>query len=259
MATPHALRVLEGHARVYRHTWRGSAVSTFVTPVLYLAAIGLGLGALVDAGPRGEALDGLSYLAWLTPGLLAAATMQTGFNDSAWPVMAGLKWRKTYHATLATPISVRDLLAGQVIWVAIRVTMTAAVFAAVGVAFGAIPIGGAVFAVGPGLLTGLAFAGLVTAFTASLKKEIHLSSLQRFGIVPMFLFSGTFFPVTELPGWVQPIAYLTPLWHGVELTRAVSLGLPMTFSPLVHITVLVACAAAGIALADRILERRLYQ
>jgi hypothetical protein len=157
--------------------------------------------------------------------------MQTGFNDSAWPVMAGLKWRKTYHATLATPISVRDLLAGQVIWVAIRVTMTAAVFAAVGVAFGAIPIGGAVFAVGPGLLTGLAFAGLVTAFTASLKKEIHLSSLQRFGIVPMFLFSGTFFPVTELPGWVQPIAYLTPLWHGVELTRAVSLGLPMTFSP----------------------------
>jgi lipooligosaccharide transport system permease protein len=252
-----ALRVLEGHARVYRHTWRGSVFSTFLNPVLYLLAIGVGLGALVDAGPRGAELGDLRYIVWLTPGLLAAATMQTGFNDSSYPVMAGLKWRKTYQATLATPVSVRDLVLGHLGWVAIRVTMTATVFAAVGVAFGAISIRGAVASVGPGLLTGMAFAGPIVAYTASLKKEMHLASLQRFGIVPMFLFSGTFFPISRLPDWIEPLAYLTPLWHGVELTRAAALGLPTTFAPAWHVAVLVACLVVGTVLAQRFIARRM--
>jgi lipooligosaccharide transport system permease protein len=257
MATPRALRVLEGHARVYRHTWRGSAVSTFLNPVLYLAAIGIGLGALVDAGPGGAQLGDLSYLVWLTPGLLAAAAMQTGFNDSSYPVMAGLKWRKTYHATLATPVGVDDLVLGHLGWVAVRVLMTVTVFGAVGVAFGALSAGGAAAALGPGLLTGLAFAGPVVAYTASLKKEMHLASLQRFGIVPMFLFSGTFFPITRLPEWIQPVAWLTPLWHGVELTRAVSLGLPTDFPPIVNVAFLLACLVVGGILARRTVARRL--
>lgn len=257
MSTPTPLRVMEAHARVYRRTWRGSAVSTFLNPVLYLAAIGLGLGTLVDAGPRTGALAELPYLAWLTPGLLAASAMQTGFNDSAWPVMAGLKWRRTYHATLATPVGVRDLVLGRVGWVGVRVTMTVTVFALVGVAFGAVPIAGGFAAIGPGVLTGLAFSAPVVAFTASLRNDQHLSSAQRFGIVPMFLFSGTFFPISQLPEPIRPVAYVTPLWHGVELARAAALGLPTTFGGGWHLLFLVATAAAGLVLAVPAFRRRL--
>jgi lipooligosaccharide transport system permease protein len=259
MATPRAVRVMEGRARVYRHTWRGSAVSTFLNPVLYLAAIGLGLGTLVDAGPGEAVLGGVAYITWLTPGLLAAAAMQTGFNDSAWPVMAGLKWRRTFHATLATPVGVRDLVLGQLGWVALRVTMTATVFALVGIAFGAVPLGGGLAAVAPGALTGLAIGAPMLAFTAALRNDQHLSSMLRFGIVPMFLFSGTFFPITELPGWIQPIAYAPPLWHGVELARAAALGDPTTFGALAHAAFLFAIIAMGVTLAVTAFRRRLVR
>lgn len=248
---------MEGRARVYRHTWRGSAVSTFLEPVLYLAALGMGLGALVDAGPGGGTLDGVDYLTWLTPGLLAATAMQTGFNDSSWPVMAGLKWRRTFHATLATPVGVRDLVLGQLGWVALRLTMSVAVFAVVGVLFDALSVRGALLAVLPGVLTGLAFAAPMLAFTAAFQDAQHLSSMLRFGIVPMFLFSGTFFPISELPGWAQPVAIATPLWHGVELVRGAALGTPSSFGSVVHTGVLAAIIATGVTAAVPVFRRRL--
>lgn len=251
-----ALRVVEAHARVYRRTWRGSVISTFLSPAMYLLAMGIGLGTLVDRGAGTTAL-GIPYLTFLAPGLLVAAAMQTGAGDGSWPVMAGIKWTKTYHATLATPIRVQDLVVGHVGWVGIRVTFVSVVFVLVMAAFGAVPVGAGLLAVVPAVLTGLAFTAPVTAYAAWLERDTGLSNLFRFGIVPMFLFSGTFFPITQLPGWMQPLAYVVPLWHGVELARGISLGLPTTFSPVIHVAYLVVWIVVGTLAGIRLFRRRL--
>lgn len=249
MATPAALLAYERQARVYRRTWRGSAISTFLSPVLFLSAMGLGLGQLVDGGNGGTNLAGLDYLAFLAPGLLVATAMQTGTGDSAWPVMAGIKWVKTYQAALATPITTRDLMIGHLLWVATRLTAVSLVYVAIMAAFGALTLSAGVVAVVPAVLTGLAFAAPVAAYTSTLQSEAGLTNLFRFGIVPLFLFSGTFFPITQLPEIAQPVAYTIPTWHGVELARSITTGLPTTLSPVVHFGVLVAFVIVGTILA----------
>ncbi len=257
MATPASLLVFERQARVYRRTWRGSAISTFLSPVLYLTAMGLGLGELVDGGNGGTGLAGLTYLAFLAPGLLVASAMQTGAGDSAWPVMAGIKWVKTYQAALATPVSTRDLMVGHLLWVATRLTAVSVVYVAIMTLFGAVSLLDGIVAVVPAVMTGLAFAAPVAAFTSTLQKETALTNLFRFGIVPLFLFSGTFFPISQLPGIAQPLAYLVPTWHGVELARSITTGLPTTLAPLVHFAVLAAWIAIGTVLAVRRFDRRM--
>lgn len=259
MLTGTSARVFEAHARVYRRTWRASVISAFLNPVLFLLAMGLGLGALVDRGGGPADLGGITYLDFLAPGLLAATLMQTGAGDAAWPVMAGIKWVKTYHAALATPVGIRDLVLGHLAWVTARLTFTAVVFTAVMALFGSLNLPGGMLAVLPAVLTGMAFAAPVTAFTASLERETGLTSMFRFGIVPMFLFSGTFFPVSQLPDWMEPAAYVTPLWHGVELTRAAALGLPPVLAPGWHVAYLAGWVLIGGWLAIRQFRRRLEQ
>ena len=250
-------RYFESLARVYRRTWRGNVVTTFLNPVLYLAAMGLGLGTLVDEGVGHEAVEGFAYLTYLAPGLLAATTMQAGAGDGSWPVMAGIKWQRTYEAALATPISVRDLVVGHLLWIAARVTFSALVFVVVMALFGAVSIGPGLLAVFPAVLTGLAFAAPAIAYTSRLKDVQGLVSLFRFGIIPMFLFSGTFFPISQLPNWLQPVAYATPLWHGVELTRSLALDVSTTWNPWINVAYLVAFVVIGTALAIRLLGQRM--
>ena len=127
MATPLPLRVFESEARVYRRTWRGSVISSFLNPILYLAAMGVGLGSLVDQNLPGG-VEGVSYLTFLAPGLLVANAMQTGAGEGAWKVMAGIKWQRHYEAILSTPVAVRDLVAGHLTWVAVRLLMVASIF-----------------------------------------------------------------------------------------------------------------------------------
>ena len=250
-------RYFESRARVYRRTWRGNVVTTFLNPVLYLAAMGLGLGTLVDEGAGRAAVEGFAYLTYLAPGLLAATTMQAGTGDGSWPVMAGIKWQRTYEAVLATPISIRDLVVGHLLWISVRVTFTALVFVLIMALFGAVSIGPGLLAIAPAVLTGLAFAAPATAFTSRLKDVQGLVSLFRFGIVPMFLFSGTFFPISQLPTWLQPVAYATPLWHGVELTRGVALDIGTTWSPWINVAYLITFVEVGTALAIRLLGHRM--
>jgi lipooligosaccharide transport system permease protein len=252
-----ALRVLEGKARAYRHTWKGTAVTTFVNPVLFLVAMGVALGSLVDRGAGAATLPGTTYLQFLAPGLLAASAMQTATSDSSWPIMAGMKWLKTFPAALATPISHRDLVAGHLVWVALRLVLATGAFALVMVLLGAATPLRAALATVPATITGLAFAGLVTAFSATLKNDYHLSSLFRFAIMPMFLFSGTFFPVSQLPAVLQPVAFLTPLWHGVQLTRSAALGVGSAWPAWVHTGYLLALFALGALLAVRAFHARL--
>lgn len=259
MAGVETLRVWETHGRTYRRVWRGSVITTFVNPVMYLAAMGVGLGVLVDDGSGRTALEGFNYLTYLAPGLLAASVMTTGASEGAFPVMAGIRWQRTYEAILATPVAVRDLIAGHLLWVAVRLLMVSVIFGLVMVLFGATGVVAAVAAVLPAMLTGMAFAAPVTAFTAWTEDHTGLTNLFRFGIVPMFLFSGTFFPITQLPGWMQPIAYLTPLWHGVEMTRSWSLGIDPSFSPVVHFGYLALCIVGGWLAANFFLDKRMIK
>ncbi|MBW3620912.1 MAG: ABC transporter permease [Actinobacteria bacterium] len=257
MATA-ALRVLEAEALHYRRAWRGSVVSTFLTPILYLLAMGMGLGTLVDRG-AGTAELGLPYLEFLGPGLLAATAMQVGAGDAAWPVMAGIKWRRTYDAVLATPVAVRDIVTGHLAFTGLRLTLMATWFAVVLRLFGIAPLPRGLLAVLPAVLAGLAFSAPIMAFTASLKSEQGLTNLFRFGIVPLFLFSGTFFPVEQLPDALEPLAVVTPLWHGVELIRGAAVGFPTAWHPAAHVAVLVGFLTVGLVLAVRRLERRLLR
>lgn len=249
-------RVVEVNARNYKRTYRGTLITTFLSPVLFLAGMGVGLGTLVK-GAGASSLGGLSYVDFIAPGLLAATAMQVAAGEATWPVMAAIKWVKTYHATLATPVGVPELVSGNLLWIGIRLVLGGVVFVTIAVAFGAEGIARGLASIAPAVLTGVAFAAAIMAFTTVAKDETRLSSLYRFGIIPMFLFSGTFFPVSQLPGWLQPVAYATPLWHGVELTRSVALGTPITLNPVVHVAYLVLLLVTGWVLAIKGLEKRM--
>lgn len=247
MATPLSLRVFEAEARVYRRTWRGSAISSFLNPILYLTAMGVGLGSLVDENlPAG--LEGISYLTFLAPGLLVATAMQAGAGEGAWKVMAGIKWQKTYHAKLATPIGIPSLVLGHMLWGGARVLMVSVIFAVIMSAFQVAPLFQSLLAVGPALLVGLAMVAATTAFTARLEEPTGLPLYFRFVVIPMFLFSGAFFPITQLPGWLQPIAFATPMFHGVELSRAIVVGTEPAATWWVSVLYLSAWIVVGTAL-----------
>lgn len=253
---PPVLRVLEHNALVYRRTFRGTLFTTFLSPVLFLTAMGLGLGALVDR-QGGAQLGGVSYLAFLAPGLLAASAMQTGAFENTFPVMAKTTWWKTYDAMLATPLRVRDLVLGDLGWSAIRLTISATAFVAVMMLFGAIAPAGALFALPAAVLTGMAFACPIFAFSATQKKDNAFSVLFRFIITPLFLFSGTFFPIEQLPDVIEPVAWVTPLYHGVALTRGLALGTLDPAAGAIHLAVLLAFIGGGLALAFLALRRRM--
>jgi lipooligosaccharide transport system permease protein len=251
-----ALRVLEGHARAYRHTWRGTTIGAIATPVLFLAAMGLGLGQLVDDGGQGP-VAGISYLAWLTPGLLAASAMQAGAADGTFPVMAGTRWTRTYHTAVASPVRPRDLHLGNLLWATVRISVIGTVFVLVAAAFGAVPLTRGVLALAPAVLTGVAFCAALSAVVVRLGSDQLLSGLQRFVVVPLFLFSGTFFPVDQLPPAAAAIARILPLWHGVELTRALALATPPALPWPVHLGVVLGVLLAGLLLGAVTFDRRL--
>jgi lipooligosaccharide transport system permease protein len=253
-------RVVEHRALQYRRTFRASIFGSFGIPVLFLTAMGLGLGGYVDRSAD-AALHGLTYLQFLAPGLLAATVMQTGSFEATFPILGGLQWNKIFHAMFSTPIRPADIVYGNVAWIAFRLSLVGAVFAVVIVAFGASKSALVVLAVPSAVLTGLAFATPIMAFTATQRTPDRFAALFRFGVTPLFLFSGTFFPIESLPSYLQPIAWLSPLWHGVELCRMLMLGtvVETPLLALIHTLVLVTIAALGVAVAMRTVEARLVK
>ena len=252
-----AVRELRYWLTNYRRTWRGSIYSSVLNPLLYLGAMGIGLGTLVDAHGTAR-LGGLSYLAFLAPGLLAAAAMQAAVEESTYPVLGSVKWRRTYYAATASPLRPADLFHGHLLFTTMRLAMNSAVFLAVMAAFGAVASPWALAALPAAVLTGLAFAAPVEAWAITVTKDTSFALIFRFGLIPLFLFSGTFFPITQLPAWLRPLAYLTPLWHGVALCRSLTLGTASLGGALAHVTYLAAVAAVSIAAGNRSYARRLY-
>jgi lipooligosaccharide transport system permease protein len=255
-------RVVELRAMQYRRTFRASIFTSFLSPVLFLAAMGIGLGGYVDRSSTATAaLGGLTYLQFLAPGLLAATAMQSAAFEGTFPIMAGLEWQKVFHAMYATPISPRDIVLGNLTWMAFRLTSIAAIFTIVMTLFGAAASPLILLAIPAAVLTGMAFAAPIAAFSATQRTPEKFNALFRFGITPLFLFSGTFFPISNLPPLLQPLAWLSPLWHGVELSRALALG-TISQEPVlavIHVAVLVALVALGSWWAFRTVEARLVR
>ena len=252
-----AIRQLRFWLTNYRRTWRGSIYSSVLNPVLYLGAMGVGLGSLVNAHGTAS-LGGVSYLTFLAPGLMAAAAMQTAMGESTYPVFGSVKWLKTYQAAAATPLRPADLFHGHLMFTTLRLAMNSVVFLAIMAAFGAARSAWVLACLPAAVLTGLAFATLIEAYAMTCKKDSSFALLFRFGVIPLFLFSGTFFPITSLPAVVRPLAYLTPLWHGVALCRSLSLGTAQPGQTALHVGYLLAVTAAGIYAGNLTYRRRLY-
>jgi lipooligosaccharide transport system permease protein len=240
-----ALRAYEYWMYSYRRVWRGTFMSSLLNPVLYLTALGVGLGKLVN---RGGTPLGVPYLEFVAPGMLAATAMQIAAIEGSFPIRAAITWTRSYHGMLATPLRVPDLIVGHLLYVATRVAAAALVYLGVIVAFGAVHSWAALFTPLVAVAIGLAFAAPVSALSARAESEVF-NPLFRFVITPMFLFSGTFFPVTRLPHGLRELAYATPLWHGVAATRSLTLGTASVGHVLFHVAYLLAFAVVGFYLS----------
>jgi lipooligosaccharide transport system permease protein len=243
---------------VYRRTWRGSVINSFFSPFLFLTGMGVGLGSFVDANSGPSALDGVSYLAYVAPGLLATTAMQVAISESTFPVMGGFKWHRTFFSMAASPLRVVDIVAGQVTFTAFRIGLTSLVFLGVLAAYGAVSsVLGGLGALLVVVLMGLAYTTPMVATTARMTSESGFALVYRLGILPMVLFSGAFFPISQLPTAIMWLAYLTPIWHGVDLARALTTGTATWLPALGHITYLLVWFLVGWCLAVTGFARRL--
>jgi len=256
-----ALRSLETEWLTYRQAWRGSVFSSVLGPLLYLGAIGFGLGSLVEAegGALGTMADGtpVTYLAFLAPALVAATGVQVAAGEGIYGTMARTKWRATWFTAVSTPLMPGDLALGHVLWVAARGGLAAVVYALVAVALGAMPWRGALPAIGAGVLGGMCLGALLTGWLVRSTEEHMMNAAQRFVVIPMFLFSGVFFPVDQLPGWMAAIARLTPMWHAVVLAREGAVGTPAPWGVWTHLGYLLVLVVVGFVLAVTGLRKRL--
>lgn len=252
--TPHALRSYSHWWGFYKGTWRGSLFTTLLVPLFNLLALGYGLGALIAA--QGT-VAGLAYPVFVAPGLLATAAMSTAVEESTFPVMGAVRWDRSYDAMLATPLKARDAFVGHLAWVLTRVAMGATGFLLVITLLGLVKSWTAILALPFAILVGLAFAAPVMAFAVTTENTQHFALLYRFGVVPLFLFSGAFFPITQLPEWMQLVARVTPTWHGVELCRAATTGTLELVPAATSIGYLLLWGGIGFVLAARFYQRRL--
>jgi lipooligosaccharide transport system permease protein len=263
-STHGALSPFQGVARqfdywwtVYRRTWKGSVITSFVSPLFYVLAMGVLLGGFVHAAPA--RLDGAtSYLAFIVPGLIAAQAMQAAILETTYPVMAAIKWHKSFYAQLASPLEVRDLTNALLAFTLFRVASTSGVYFLVMAPFGVFATWwGPVLAWPVTMLTGMAFATWTFAFSAHIRSEAAFGLLFRLGLIPLFLFSGSFFPIGNLGPWGAWLARFTPLWHGVDLTRMLCLDHVAVSTALLHVAVLAVVLVPGWVVAVRTLTHRL--
>jgi lipooligosaccharide transport system permease protein len=261
VSTPAAVRVWGSGFALYKRIWRSNLAGSLVQPLLYLLGMGVGVGALVDSGSSSTAiLGGVDYLSFLAPALMASTAMIVVSQEAMWPVLDGFLWSKGYHSMAATPLRPSDIAAGVALWHATRGFIAAA---GVAVVLAVVPdtrSWGLLPAIPFAVLTGLAISGPITAWSSTRDvPDQTFAAIQRFAIIPMFLFAGAFYPIEQLPAWLQAVAVVTPLYHGVELCRGAVLGTLTLGAALVHIAVLVAFWGVGFMLCRRVFVRRLAQ
>ncbi|GAB1818490.1 ABC transporter permease [Herbidospora sp. RD11066] len=246
-----AVAVLERHLTLYRRLFWASAFSSFLLPVLFLVSIGLGVGGYVGD------LDGVTYLQWIVPGVMASTAFQMALGETTFPVLGDFKWTRGYHAMRATPVRIGDMIAGQVLFLMVRVLPQTVVFLLVVLLFGGLRSWWSV-------VTPLVCAAVVVAsalpvmgYASRIDNDGYFALLFRFVMIPMTLFAGVFFPVDQLPVAAQWLAWVSPLWHGVELCRSATLGVAPPWPIWAHVLCLVAWSAGGAWFAMRGFARRL--
>ncbi|MEM7285453.1 MAG: ABC transporter permease [Actinomycetota bacterium] len=238
-----ALRAAERDARVFSKMWRGSIVTMFLWPILMLLAMGIGLGDLVnDETPE---LDGLTYVAFITPALMVVNVVQTGIGFSMWPVMAGHRWLGFHRAMVASPLTPTAVLGGHLTFLAVRSLVMATVFGAVAALLGGIDSWWAVVALPVTSLAALAVSAPAAAHGARAEMDHSFDPIMRILVTPMVLFSGTFFPVEQLPVVLEAAVKVLPLWHGVELARDATTGTLDVGRTIGHLGVLLAYFGLG--------------
>ena len=257
--TPGAFRVASWHLTAYRRFWRLNLLSSLVQPMLYLLGLGVGVGSLVDRNVgSGDLLGSVSYVAFVAPGLLITTAMALGAGESMWPVMSGLTWQRGYHGIATTELEARDIVLGHATWMAVRCGLAASAVALALACFDETRSWGLIPAVLVAVVVGLAFAMPIMAFSIGVKLDGAFAGVQRFVIIPLFLFGGAFYPLTQLPTAIQWIAKFFPLWHGVVVARELSLGNVDWPGIVGHLTYASIWIVAGILVATRRLRTRLY-
>ncbi len=250
------LSVFEYWFMRYQRTWRGSVVISVANPLLFLVGVGAGLGHLVDRHAPAQ-IAGVGYAAFFAPGLLAAAAMQTAFLEGAGPVTRAAN-SGAYNDATATPLAPADVMAGHLLYIAFRVATSSGAFVVVMTAFGLTDGWRALTVLAAALLTGMAFAAPAAAWAVGVRQQRHVTTMFRMVVMPLYMFSGTFFALSQLPDGIRPLVYALPLAQGVELCRTLSLGTATAAGTAVHVAYLLVLAAAGVAVARRTYRRRLH-
>jgi lipooligosaccharide transport system permease protein len=241
------LRIIEYQLHLGRRVWRSLVIGGVFTPLAYVLALGVGLGTVVNR--HGSTL-GVPYLVFVAPAFLTAAALQIGASDASYPLLTGFKWERTYFGITATPITPVQLCDGQLLWLAMRLTVNSLLYFVIMAAFGGAQRWWVLLAIPVAVLTGMAFASPVAALSATVRSEGNaFNVLSRFVVIPMFLFSGTFYPISNLPQWGQWLAYISPLYHGTALARGAGIGHIGAAAVVGHLVYLFAWLVIGVWLA----------
>lgn len=250
-----ALLRVEACWRWYRRSWRTTLQAAALQPLLFLGAMGICFGSQVQAGP---ATGGYPYVQYIAPALMVSTVMTTAVAEAGKPVLSSFQWQRDFIAVTATPVTPGQLLAGQLLWITLRLVIGAVVFLLIGILLGGWASVSAVLAVPVAVLTGAACATPIAALAARTHGDGHgLVAINRFVVLPMTLFAGTFFPISALPLAVRPLAWISPLWHGNELARGLTLGGLSLPNAVGHVAFLVALFVVGAVVARREFYRRL--
>jgi lipooligosaccharide transport system permease protein len=260
LATPGPVRVAYWHAALFRRLWVTNVLASIIQPLLYLLGLGVGVGSLVNRTSRAtDVLGGVSYVAYISPALMVTTAMALASTESLWPIMGGFIWKRSYYGISATPLGPSDIVGGHALWMSARCVVAAGGVALVLAFFPEASDWGLIPGVPVAALTGLAFAMPLMAFSILRKSDEGFAAMNRFVVIPLFLFGGAFYPISQLPGWTQAIVKVLPLWHGVELARAFTVGHIVDSGSLVHVGALLCWIIGGSALAYRFMRRRLYE
>ena len=254
-----ALFVTEARLRnMLKWVWLIIAIA-IANPVLYLVSIGLGLGSFIDQNAGSAGVDGVSYLTFLAPALLATAAIQGALDESVYPTLEGFKWNKIFFSMNATPLSGNHIAMGVFFNSLIRTVFTTVLYWLVMLAFGVLESPRAWLAIFTAVMAGAAFGAFMQALAGLLENEnLFFTLVERFIVMPLFLFSGTFYPLSSMPFFLQWIGWISPLWHATELGRWLTYGSEISTQMLfVHFIFLNSIFVVGLIASRRIFTRRL--
>lgn len=251
-----AWRVWQRNFDVYLATWKVNFIPPVLEPLLYLFAFGVGLGAMVKDVPY-EGMQ-LTYLKFIAPGLIGTAIMNHGFFETTYASYVRMYYQKTYDAILSTPLTIEDVVFGELVWGATKALFAGCIMFVVTLAFGLLSFPAALWILPVAFVTGMTFSSIGMCFTAMVK-NIEMFNFPVFlFITPMFLFSGVFFPLSALPSWAQGVAWCLPLTFLVSSLRSLALG---HFSHWVFIQVFALIAVAFVCtfLSLAMMKKRLLK